>query len=135
MNYCYLKKDFRSNSYIENYNRRIKLKLSKYLYGKSKVKISWALFFYFNRSEEEEYRLDNINYENSLEFKFNIKDDNNKENKLNNEIKNIRKEKNIRKWLAYKNFSCRYDTFTFIYTFSIKNLLILKKIISVIMKL
>ena len=29
LNYIYLKKDFRSNSYIENYNRRIKLKLSQ----------------------------------------------------------------------------------------------------------
>ncbi len=97
LNYSYLKKDFRSNSYIENYNRRIKLKLSKYLYGKAKVKISWPLFFYFIRSEEEEYRKDNINYENSLEFKFNIKNDNNKENKLNNEIINTIKEKNTRK--------------------------------------
>ena len=47
LNYCYLKKDFRSNSYIENYNRRIKLKLSKYLYGKSKVKISWLYFLFY----------------------------------------------------------------------------------------
>ena len=55
--------------------------------------------------------------------------------KLNNEIKNIRKEKNTRKWLAYKNFSCRYDTFTFIYTFSIKNLLKFKENNIVITKL
>ena len=39
LNYSYLPKKFRSNSYIENYNRRIKLKLSKYLFGKSKTKI------------------------------------------------------------------------------------------------
>ena len=54
LNYSYLKKEYQSNSYIENYNRRIKLKLSKYLYGKSKVKISWPLFLYFMRNEEED---------------------------------------------------------------------------------
>ena len=123
LNYSYLKKDFRSNSYIENYNRRIKLKLSKYLYGKSKVKISWPLFFYFIRSEEEEYRNDNINYENSLEFKYNIKNVNSEKYKINKKNINKIKETNKRKWLSFNNFSCRYDTFTFIYTFSIKNIL------------
>ena len=70
LNYNYLKKAYRSNSYIENYNRRIKLKLSKYLFGKSKSKISWPLFIHFIRSEEEEYRLENINYDNSIEIKI-----------------------------------------------------------------
>ena len=81
LNYGYLKKDFRSNSYIENYNRRIKLKLSKFLYGKSKVKISWPLFLYFIRNEEEDYRKENIKFENSIEIKINLKsnEDNNKE--------------------------------------------------------
>ena len=69
LNYSYLPKKFRSNSYIENYNRRIKLKLSKYLFGKSKTKISWALFIFFIRNEEEEYRLENIKFDNSIEIK------------------------------------------------------------------
>ena len=47
LNYVYLKKDERSNSYIENYNRIIKLKLSNYLYGKNHCRISWPLFIYF----------------------------------------------------------------------------------------
>ena len=69
LNYSYLQKKFRSNSYIENYNRRIKLKLSKYLFGKSKTKISWPLFIFFIRNEEEEYRLENIKFDNSIEIK------------------------------------------------------------------
>ena len=73
LNYGYLKKEFRSNSYIENYNRRIKLKLSKFLYGKSKVKISWPLFLYFIRNEEEDYRKENTKFENSIEIKINLK--------------------------------------------------------------
>ena len=69
LNYSYLQKKFRSNSYIENYNRRIKLKLSKYLFGKSKTKISWPLLIFFIRNEEEEYRLENIKFDNSIEIK------------------------------------------------------------------
>ena len=70
LNYSYLPKKFRSNSYIENYNRRIKLKLSKYLFGKSKTKISWPLFIFFIRNEEEEHRLENIKFDNSIEIKI-----------------------------------------------------------------
>ena len=47
LDYSGLSKEERSNSYIENYNRRIKLRLSKFLYGKNKCKISWPLFLYF----------------------------------------------------------------------------------------
>ena len=85
LNYSYLEKKFRSNSYIENYNRRIKLKLSKFLFGKSKSKISWPLFIYFIRNEEEEYRLENIKFDNSIEIK-NIN--------LNNSIENNIKVEN-----------------------------------------
>ena len=38
LDYSLIKKSQRSNSYIENYNRKIKLKLSKYLFGKTNVK-------------------------------------------------------------------------------------------------
>ena len=58
LNYSYLNRDERSNSYIENYKRVIKLKLSKYLYGKNHCKISWPLFMHFIKNEEEEeYRI------------------------------------------------------------------------------
>ena len=38
LNFKFLKKNERPNSYIENYNRRVKIKLSKYLFGRSKIK-------------------------------------------------------------------------------------------------
>ena len=47
LNYKFLTKEQRSNSYIENYNRRIKLRLSKFLYGKNKCKITSLLSLYF----------------------------------------------------------------------------------------
>ena len=40
LNYHYLAKEKTSNSYIGNYNRRIKLKLSRYLFIKNHCKIS-----------------------------------------------------------------------------------------------
>ena len=69
LNYYLLSKEQRSNSYIENYNRRIKLKLSKYLYGKNKCKISWPLFLYFIKCEEEDYRKEIYNNEKGLKTK------------------------------------------------------------------
>ena len=114
--YKNLDKKFRSNSYIENYNRIVKLKLSKFLYGKSKTKITWPLFHYFILQEEEEYKKEYNKYEISLDKKI-IKEKNiiSQENLEDNNIIN----KN-RKWFKLNNFSCRYDTFMFIYTFAIK---------------
>ena len=54
LDYTNITKNQSSNSYIENYNRRIKLNLSKYLYGKSKCEISQPLFLYFIKTEEKE---------------------------------------------------------------------------------
>ena len=112
-------KKFTSNSYIENYNRCIKLKLSKYLFEKSKTKISWPLFIFFIRSEEEEYRLVNIKFDNSIEMK-NINLNNTKKTNIN--IENSEKsEINIKRiWLKFNRYSCRYDSFLFIYTFLIR---------------
>ena len=128
LNYSYLEKKFRSNSYIENYNRRIKLKLSKFLFGKSKSKISWPLFIYFIRNEEEEYRLENIKFDNSIEIK-NI----NLNNSIENNIKvenNENSEFNLkRKWLKFNQYSCRYDSFIFIYTFLIRLYLIKQNLV------
>ena len=56
LNYYGLSKNERSNSYLENYNCRTKLKLSYYLYGKNKCRISWPLFLYFILHEEDGYR-------------------------------------------------------------------------------
>ena len=52
LDYSNITKNQRSNSYIENYYRLIKLKLSKFLYVRSKCKISWPLFLYFIKNEE-----------------------------------------------------------------------------------
>ena len=65
LNYKHLSKEQRSNSYIENYNRRIKLKLSKYLYGKNKCIITWP-FLYFIKKEEEDYKNEIFNLEKEL---------------------------------------------------------------------
>ena len=62
----------RSNSYIENYNRRIKLKLSKYLFGKNKCKITWPLFNMFIREEEYETKNEIFNLENEIPKKNNL---------------------------------------------------------------
>ena len=84
------KKEYRSNSCVENYNKKyIKLKLSEYLFGKSKTKISWPLFNYFIKEEEHDYRTDNINIESSLEIKIS----NNQENKENDKYKSLSNEK------------------------------------------
>ena len=67
--YSIITKMQRSNSYIENYNRRIKLKLSKFLFGKNKCKISWPLFLYFITKEEDDIKKENFNIDNSIELK------------------------------------------------------------------
>ena len=42
----------------DNYNRLIKLKLSKYLYDKSKCKNSWPILLYFIKNEEKDVKED-----------------------------------------------------------------------------
>ena len=136
LDYSIITKSQRSNSYIENYNRRIKLKLSKFLFRKNKYKISWPLFIYFITNEEDEIKKEIFNSDNSIELKevkpknnFNeiqniskINDEQKKENKDNSDL--IKANANNpfhRNWLKFKNFSCRHDTFFLIYTFVIYN--------------
>ena len=69
LNYEYLKKEQRSNSYLENYNRRIKQKLSNFLYGKNKCRISWPLLLYFLIQEENECRNNIYNKEINIDIK------------------------------------------------------------------
>ena len=120
LNYTHINKNYRSNSYIENYNRRIKLKLSKYLYGKSKTKISWPLFNYFIIQEEEDFRNEYHIMENSIEPQENenvISDSNDNEIFDRDNIDNIQKN---RKWLKLHNYSCRYNVFMLLFTYTIK---------------
>ena len=86
LNYSDLSKYERSNSYIENYNRRIKLKLSKFLYGKNRCKISWPLFIYFIKNEERENQIEYHELENKLEEKGKL-------NENKNSLPEIKKKK------------------------------------------
>ena len=141
LNYIYLSKEQRSNSYIENYNRRIKLKLSKFLYGKNHCKISWPLFLYFIKKEEEEYRLKIFNLETELFIKGkkvekfeNVKIIKKEKKKLDKEqiekfgfdnveagrLKEENFDSNKHSWFKWRSNSCRYDSFSLIYALLIK---------------
>ena len=56
LDYSEINKEYRSNSYTENFNRRIKLKFSIYFLGKNRWKITWPLFNYFIREEENDIK-------------------------------------------------------------------------------
>ena len=138
LNYIYLNKEQRSNSYIENYNRRIKLKLSKYLYGKNHCKISWPLFLYFIKKEEEDYRNEIFGNEKELVIKHKkvkkfkrikiLKDGTEnknyqfgeKESNKSVDLQNEEEKINNAKWFKWVNNSCRYDSFSLIYALLIK---------------
>ena len=123
LNYSNVNKSIRSNSYIENYNRRIKLKLSKFLYGKNKCLITWPLFLFFIINEENEYKHEIYNSETNLEEKFNINYNNyNKEKNISNQLEDKSdNENNILQFLRWKNNSCRYDIFFYLFSFIILN--------------
>ena len=123
LNYSNIDKSIRSNSYIENYNRRIKLKLSKFLYGKNKCLITWPLLLFFIINEENEYKHEIYNSETNLEEKFftnyNIYYE---ETDINNQLENKSDiENNVLKFLRWKNNSCRYDIFFYLFSFIILN--------------
>ena len=141
LDYNIITKSQRRNSYIENYNRRIKLKSPKFLLGKNKTKISWLLFIYFITNEEdgnkkEIFKLDNsvhlkeikpinINKEGLNDNNINRKDKNNveeKEDKYNLDmIKSNNEHSFHRNWLKYVSYSFRHDTFYLLYMFIIFN--------------
>lgn len=88
MDYTTIEKKYHINSYIKNYNKRIKKKLLKYLFDKNKTKISWPLFNYFIFQEENDYRNGNIKKEFKLENKnifYNLINNNDNINNENNE--------------------------------------------------
>ena len=89
LNYSDLSKYERFNSYIENYNRRIKLKLSKFLYGKNRCKISWPLFIYFIKNEERENQIEYHELENKLEEKGKLNENKNSLPEIKKKGKNL----------------------------------------------
>ena len=119
LNYAYITIDQRSNSFLENYNRRLKIKLSNFLYGKNKVHITWPIFISFIKNEEKEFRICNYNADNDFEKKNINKTTtlkNNKDSIFNKDKDNVSFK---RKFLKWNTNSCRYDSFFFIYCFSI----------------
>ena len=65
----YISKEQRSNSCIDKINRIVKEKLSNFLYGKNKCRISWPLMLYFIINEENEYKNNIIRKKISPEIK------------------------------------------------------------------
>ena len=119
LNYIYLKKEQRANSYLENYKGRIKTKLSFFLYGRNKCRISWPLLIFFLINGENEYRCDIYENEMNLDYK-NLKFERFlKTNKLTNDKSELREKKenksilknNIIIFLKWVSNSCRYDAF------------------------
>ena len=117
LDYAYLTKNQRSNSYIENYNKRIKLQLANYFDGRSISIVEWPIFLKFIKDEEEYYeakatilkrRLPEKNLQNEKKKKLQFE-----ENVLPIGVKN----KITRAWLKNKKLSCRYDCFFLLYTF------------------
>ena len=114
--YAFITIEQRSNSFLENYNRRLIIKLSNFLYGKNKVHITWPIFIYFIKNEEKEFRLNNFNSDNDFEKKnINIAKSTN-----NNKLitYNIDKVSFKRKFLKWNTNSCRNDSFFFILFFN-----------------
>lgn len=56
LNYIYIDKKQRSNSYIENYNRRIREILGPYVTKRGRSIIPWPLFLIFLYNEEINFR-------------------------------------------------------------------------------
>ena len=104
------------------------MKLSKFLYGKNRWKITWPIFLYFIKNEENDTKNDIKQLENQIENKGkknSKKEIHSSNNKGQYEKNNLNRKKNVfqfignRNWLKYNNFSCRHDTFFLIYAFVI----------------
>ena len=115
------------------------MKLSKFLFGKNKTKISWPLFIYFITHEEDEYKKEIFKLDNSVYLKevkvidknimgqndilININDNyivEEKEVQNNFDlIKSAKEHTYNRNWPKFVSYSCRHDTFFLLYTFVI----------------
>ena len=97
--------------------------MSKFLYGKNKCLITWPLLLYFIINEENEYRLEIYKNESKLEEKYltniNIINQQNKEFEFNLKINELKKKEELVYFLSWKNNSCRYDVFFYLFTYII----------------
>ena len=124
--YSQLPIDCRSNSYLENYNLFLKIKLGR------KYNLNWNLFINFLKNESDRIgKKLTSNTEKNYVFiskpkftKFGLEKFTEKKYNKNKTAANII-SKNITlteyKWLKYASNSCRYDTFSFIYNFCLSN--------------
>ena len=122
LNYKYLTKIQRTNSYIENYNKRIRDILGKFLYNlfnigpylnrKGVSIIPWPLYLSFIISEEDLYK--NILIKNDNDIKKITIEANTDINLNENEDSLLIDKSKIKRWLYWKDLSCRYDTFLFL---------------------
>lgn len=127
LNCIYLDKIQHSNSYLENYNHRIKEILRPFLNSRGKSVIPWPLFMIFSKNEEGYYhnlineKLETDEKRRNKDKDFNALYSNNKTNSIENINNNVY-------CLKYSNYNCRYDSFTFIYFTFIYTILIIVKI-------
>ena len=89
------------------------------MYRRKQCHISWPLFLFFIINEKKEYRFQIYNNDNSLEYK-NINRNNFIQNRHNiNKIINESNDEYKELFLKWRNNSCRYDCFFFLFTFVI----------------
>ena len=111
LDYIYINKKQRSNSYLENYNRRIREKLGSFLTKRGKSIIPWPLFLAFIINEENYFKIKvntKFSEEPKKEYKYDF---------IPTEYVNITDTNNnkISHWLKWDNNSCRYDSFFFLF--------------------
>ena len=96
------------------------MKLSKFLLRKNKCKITWPLFNYFIKEEENDIKNEIIKYEKQLPKKKKKNDNTFADEKAEKLIlsKSQKKPYN-RTFLRFNMFSCRHDSFFFLYSFII----------------
>ena len=111
LNYKNINRLQRTNSYIENYNKRIREILGPYVYKIGISVIPWPLFLSFIIYEENFYRNKLVDLD-SKDLPIEVYDINN-----DNHEENINENKIF--WFNNINFSCRYDSFIFVFYFQI----------------
>jgi hypothetical protein len=123
LNYIFINKKQRCNSYLENYNKRIKNILWQFLLQKGRTIIPLPLFITFSKNKEFYY---NILIKDFLSKDI-IHDKNNFIEKTisidnKNIINNIKNNDKIF-WLGYNKLSCCYDSFTLLFFSTIYSIL------------
>ena len=113
LNYNLITKIQRSNSFIENYNKRINSNLRPFLNKKGYTHLPWPLFIGFIKDEEDYFKKLVINLLKSTKIC-------NRKIVIKNKIRNINDIYNSKiKFFIYDRYSCRLDCFFAIFFFNI----------------